>query len=429
VASPKPGNPAPVFSATPTFRSEEQSSPASKRRKSTPGQTNSTGNPIPELKPSYAKRVRFQPNTLYQHKYSATRPNSCLSNSSDPARILKNSSFIPPTALLLKTQDLISASISNTTWKNYASALRSFQKFERHTKVSHPWPLDIGALRAFTSFSLSKEGGLSPSSISNYLAALKFIHLIKGLTPPRILDDDLIKILIKGARNINPTPSFSNRRRIVSLPLLQALKEEIDKSSWSAYLKSTIWTIFSVAFFASARMGELLSPSRTSFDASSTLRIRDVLVRESGIMIHIRAPKSGNPKGEFLYLFPFPHRGLCPVGALKTHLSLVLKEGQPPHLPLFRDDVGYTITVDYINIALRQLLKFRIDFKDHSISAHSFRAGLPSEMQRLPSLLSSDDIKGWSRWNSDCIARYERLDAHQKEKIFDKISSALISSF
>lgn len=242
------------------------------------------------------------------------------------------------------------------------------------------------------------------------------------------MEDEIIKILIKGAKNLNPSPSVPNRRRIVSLPLLQALKEEISRSSWSLYLKSTMWTIFSVAFFASARMGELLSPSRTSFDASSTLRFRDVIVRELCIMIHIRAPKSGNPKGEFLYLFPFPHKGLCPVGALKTHLLLTSKAGQPPHLPLFRDDEGYMITVEYVNQALKKLLEYRVDFNNHTISAHSFRAGLPSELQRLPSMLTSDEVKGWSRWNSDCISRYERLDAFQKEKIFGKISSALVSS-
>lgn len=116
--------------------------------------------------------------------------------------------------------------------------------------------------------------------------------------------------------NLSNLPS-SNKRRVVSLPLLQALLEEIERF----YLKTVVWALFSVAFFASVRMGKLVGPSRTSFDASSTLRVRDVLIKDSGIMIHLRRPKSGNPKGEFLYLFPFPYKGLCPVLALKSHLS------------------------------------------------------------------------------------------------------------
>ena len=407
-------------------RSKETVTSAPKKRKSTHGPVITPGNSNLVFPVNSQNQNSFTPLCNLYPKYSAGRPNGCISKLTNPSLILKNKSFIPPGTLLLKTQDLVAASISNSTWRNYSSALRSFQKFEVFSRVTYTWPLDIGAVRAYTSYALS-EGKLAPASVINYLSAMRYIHLIKGFPAPHILQDDMIQILIRGAKNLSNPPS-SNKRRVVSLPLLQALKEEIERSSWSLYLKTAVWALFSVAFFASARMGELVGPSRTSFDASSTLRVRDVLVRDSGIMIHLRRPKSGNPKGEFLYLFPFPYKGLCPVLALKSHLSSVSKRSLPSHLPLFCDDDGYIFTVDYVNIALKSLLKFRIDFRDHSISAHSFRAGLPSELQRMPSLLNSDEVRGWSRWNSDCISRYERLDSHQKEKIFQKISSALVTS-
>ena len=137
--------------------------------------------------------------TLYP-KYSAGRPNGCISKLTNPSLILKNKSFIPPGALLLKTQDLVAASISNSTWRNYSSALRSFQKFEIFSRVTYTWPLDIRAVRAYTSYALSEEN-LAPASVINYL--------IKGFPAPHILQDDMIQILISGAKNLN-NPTSSN---------------------------------------------------------------------------------------------------------------------------------------------------------------------------------------------------------------------------
>lgn len=61
----------------------------------------------------------------------------------------------------------------------------------------------------------------------------------------------------------------------------------------------------------------------------------------------------------------------------------------------------------------------------HSISGHSFKAGVPSELNRHPELLSSDDVKGWGRWCSEAYNRYTRLKLDQKKCIFDKITAVL----
>ena len=158
---------------------------------------------------------------------------------------------------------------------------------------------------------------------------------------------------------------------------------------------------------------------------SSTLRVRDTLIRNPNILLHIKSPKSGRVGGEFLDVFPFPFKDLCPVLALQTHLGNLSARKYPSHLPLFTDDEGYLITVRYVNLTLQSLLKTRVDLQEHSLSAHSFRAGIPSELQRSPDLFNSEDVKGWGRWQSDCHARYKRLNSQQRAKIFSKISLAL----
>jgi hypothetical protein len=59
------------------------------------------------------------------------------------------------------------------------------------------------------------------------------------------------------------------------------------------------------------------------------------------------------------------------------------------------------------------------------VSCHSFRAGIPSTLSLFPDLASSDMIKGWGRWESDCYTRYTRLQLPQRERIFGYIADAL----
>ena len=436
VAKPKDHTLHPAFSASLAQQpfNTQGSQPTNKRRKTTDltdAHAQPSSNPTPtgiQVKLSHTTPISpsFTPSPTPWRKFSTARSNSRMSALADPTAILRNNIFIPPPNLVLSTQDFINASISHNTWKGYSSALCHFQAFEQAAGIRATWPLEIGVIRSYVSHSLSKAS-LSPKSIPSYLSALRFAHILKGMPAPAYLTDDTIKIIIRGAKNIEDVHKKPNLRRHISIPLLAIIREEIFKSSWHTFLKTSLWTLFSVSFFATARMGELVSPSRTSFDPSSTLRVRDVLDRSDNILIHIRNPKSGNPQGEFLHLYPFPLNDLCPVKAIQELLAASQRMGFPAHLPIFRDNEGLPFTLRYVNLALTALLKDRIDLTSHSLSCHSFRAGIPSELQRSPQLLNSDDVKGWGRWNSDAANRYERLSSFQKKKIFDKISSALLA--
>ncbi len=68
-----------------------------------------------------------------------------------------------------------------------------------------------------------------------------------------------------------------------------------------------------------------------------------------------------------------------------------------------------------------------VDEKD-SISCHSFRAGIPSILSMFPDMVTSDQIKGWGRWQSDCYQLFTRLSLMEKEQIFGKIKQALYAS-
>jgi len=96
-------------------------------------------------------------------------------------------------------------------------------------------------------------------------------------------------------------------------------------------------------------------------------------------------------------------------------------------MPVFRFPSGAFLTTAHLNKVLATLLQNECTPGRDSISCHSFRAGIPSTVSMFPELASSDLIKGWGRWKSECYTLYTRLQLPQRANIFSKIAVALRS--
>lgn len=295
--------------------------------------------------------------------------------------------------------------------------------------TSFEWPLPIEVCRAFASWCYS-ERKLKPSTTKSYLVALKFIHTIKGLPCENLHKDPLIKLIMKGsthlaAQNLNN----SSTRRVVTFPLLLTMGHRIASSNWDKLSKQVIFTACTSGFFASARMGELLAKQAKNFDPTSDLTWNDItLTAEQSIVIRLKSPKSGESDGEFIDLFPFPGYNCCPVKALKKLEELQKIAGvHDLNQPVFRFASGAYLTRSHFNNVLAGLLSDICHPGANTISCHSFRAGLPSTISTFPKLATSDLIKGWGRWKSECYTRYTRLHLTQRANIFQEIAAALHS--
>jgi hypothetical protein len=207
--------------------------------------------------------------------------------------------------------------------------------------------------------------------------------------------------------------------------MLQLIGHRIAVSTWDPISKQVLWTACSGAFFSSARLGEFLSDTEHVFNPSKTLLWGDIQFKADSILLCIKSLKSGHTKGEFLDLYRFTGFNVCPVAAFLA-LKAMIGEKLDPSKPVFTFPSGKLLTPALLNKTLATLLADICKPGENSISCHSFRAGIPSTFSLFPELVSTDEIKGWGCWQSDCYERYTRLKHEQKEKIFGKIAAALV---
>jgi len=318
---------------------------------------------------------------------------------------------------------LIHASLAGGTWQKYATGWRAFENYEIYVGRRFTWPLNKEVIRGFAVYCASVKN-LKPASVRAYLSAIVCLHKIKGYTSFEI-NDCLVNSILRGAMNLlmsSPNPP-SNTRRVVTIPILRHLGHKLSQSGWSAETTQSIWAAGITAFFGTMRMGELLAPTEDMADPTATLTWACVKYRaDNSFLLHVKLPKTGTVEGEFVDLFPFPGRGLCPVAALRRQFDCQKNIGRGGMSdPVFCFPSGKYMTPAAFNSALRTLLSDICDYKRDTITGHSFRAGIPSVVARCPELMSSDDVKNWGRWASGTYQRYTRLKNEEKKQIFRKI--------
>jgi len=347
----------------------------------------------------------------------------------DPSAALANKTGIKAmdTAAADQFRKLINSSIANSTWGKYSSAFAAFSCFEAAMCETFTWPLSQEVCRGFAVWGFSVRHW-QHTTIRAYISAIKFVHHIKGFNSDHLANDPILNLLLKGALHANfSNPLLSPTRKVVTFPMLLLLSHKIAFASWPPLSRQVIYAAATTAFFASTRLIEILASAETAHAPDSDLTWKDVMFDPSGsILIRIKQPKSGHREGEYVDLFPFPGYNCCPVKALQALKRKQIAEGvYDLNMPVFRFASGLNLTRPHFNKILAGLLSDVCIPGIDSVSCHSFRAGIPSTLSLFPDLASSDMIKGWGRWESNCYTRYTRLQLPQRERIFGYIANAL----
>jgi hypothetical protein len=324
---------------------------------------------------------------------------------------------------------LVNSAVARATWAKYSSGYNAFCDFETFSGETYAWPLTPEVWRAFIVWCHYYKN-LAANSIQTYLSALKFIHIIRGLPTSHLNEDKLSKLLLKGVEHTSTGFTKNpNIRRVMTFPLLMLLGQRIAATDWPSLDKQVVWAAALTSFFGTVRLGEILASEEASFSPASDLLWEDVrCTSPHSLLIHIKQPKSGIPGGEKVDLFEFSGYNCCPVRALKNlRKKQILHGNTDESLPVFRFSSGKNLTKAVLNRTLSALLSDIFVAGKDAISCHSFRAGIPSTLKMYPDLFTSDMVKGWGRWQSDCYQLYARLSLFEKGKIFEKISLALRS--
>jgi hypothetical protein len=207
---------------------------------------------------------------------------------------------------------------------------------------------------------------------------------------------------------------------------LNEMKEKIVNKNWKELTKKTFWTCALVAFWGAFRIGELLAKSKWEFDPFSDLTWKDVKLKKKRLEIRVKSPKTGG-RDVLSRIFAIDDKDFCAVRAIKRLNKLQIKKKIfSKNAPVFRVGSGENLTRCKFGRMVRAC--FSKESKGH-YGCKSFRAGIPTEMESLPKLVTDQHVKNWGHWRSNAYQIYMKDDLPQQKWIFKKFSKEILDRF
>ena len=160
--------------------------------------------------------------------------------------------------------------------------------------------MDLGDARSFVLWLLNVKK-LKPSIVKSYLSSVKLAHTLSNIVCHEFNKDDIIKMALKGAENILYLNICTIKTRTpISISSLLILGHQLNMTSWKAASKQLVWTACVVSFFTAWRMGELLSPTESSYDDQTTLLWKHVTFMDNYATIFVPFTKTKGLQGHVL---------------------------------------------------------------------------------------------------------------------------------
>ncbi len=294
------------------------------------------------------------------------------------------------------------AAYADSSWDKFISALNLLETCFASNNLIPSWPLSAADVSFFIHWCTFVRG-LTADTIKSYMSNLRLIHKLRNLDTSNC-ESFLCKAEIMGVKNLQ---FYNNKedgtKKVMILPILRLLGHEIAISDWPENSKMVVWSAFTLAFWDSFRMGELLPKNENTFNKYETLLWSDLrFVDEDSIQIHIKIPKTRTANGE------------CPVQAIRC-LMQKMDANLYMESPIFAYRCDQFLNMNKLNRILEKLLEPHFGEDAKLYSCKSFRAALPSALAAFPNLGNKVAIKRWGRWNSEAFERYTRLNHNAKK--------------
>jgi hypothetical protein len=244
---------------------------------------------------------------------------------------------------------------------------------------------------------------LASGTVKNYLSAVRYSQIALGLGDPGMGEMRQLEYVLKGLKRRASRGTQRTRR-----PITPNILHRIERV-WEAHPNkrdtTMLWAASTMCFFGFLRMGEVVVPSESQYDAEVHLSHGDTKVDNprspSYLEVRIKCSKT-DPfrKGVSVYLGRTDD-GLCPVAAI---LSYMVQRGPAPG-PFFVYGNGRYLTRERFVAALRQALT-AAGIKGSEYAGHSFRIGAATTAAQVG--LQDSLIKTLGRWESAAYMLYVR---------------------
>ena len=305
--------------------------------------------------------------------------------------------------------------LAKSTWSTYRTVFKHLQTCMEDSDRQVVLPLSEADVLTFTSWLLVKRG-VRGATVDAYLSALRQVHLVKGVEPPKARPE-IVKMIVTGAKHRDAAADRTTGRPIrlpVTVDMLNLIKLKLSEMKIPMQRKRLYWAVCALNFFGGFRVHETLSRCESQFDPAFCLLGRDIELRqitvgdkhEEIIQLKLKSPKEDRVGAGCTFVDVYTTGGLlCPVRAFKKWMLT----GPPadPDLPAFREEDGVPLTGRKLNKILRGCLEDSIPYDTGFVTSHSFRSGIASLMGQLG--YTDDQIKAIGRWSSAAIERYLKL--------------------
>ena len=286
---------------------------------------------------------------------------------------------------------LLNAALAPSTRLAYNAHIRRFNTFTGTAS----FPASTAQVMCFVAYLF--ENGYSPSSIATHISAIAYAHKLLGAPDPT--DQFIIRKLVVGATRLTSKP---DSRLPITPPILTKLCTILHNMNYSYYQQTMFKAIFTLAFFAFLRIGEIAVSSGTK--PNYVVQIEDVLILPSGIQLQMHNYKHSvtrHPATMHIQRQPPP---ICPVQALISYIKL----RGTARGPLFCFPDLRPLSKVLINSNLSLVLQ-AAGLNPKLFKGHSFRIGAATYAASQGH--TTTQIQQMGRWHSSAFQKYVRIDS------------------
>ena len=319
--------------------------------------------------------------------------------------------------------EAVNMAITENTKSQYKTAMNHVERCKTYTNKNMDFPFDLSKTLNYVGF-LMEVRKVSSNTISQYLSALRFLHLVEGADPSS-LRPSIVTLILRGREHwehVENTLSNKPKRVAITVPMMKYIKRSLINMPCSEEEKLLIWAVCTLMFCGSLRVHEILS-KETVPCPHSTLFHEDLQVTEISIngnkktiiKLRLKSPKE-NRIGNGVCLEIFGNDTfMCPARALKKWLARTKTE---PGKPLFRFPNKESFKGKDLKKILSKITDHLTEGSTGIVRSHSFRAAISTEMGLRG--FSSEEIQAQGRWTSSAFKNYLKKDPVKRLQFTEK---------